>query len=168
MEKQSLHRQIDNMLIIMNPPYRTPKPEGFIRPGAMLDRMIYDYCLLYNADIVAVMSYKCSQLKKEKYTYISDPFGFPGAGIEVCIYCFEKNKPLVEIISKYEKNGKYAWLRENKLEHSFNDILKYMDCDIVPANHIAFSNNCRKDIVIFMPGQSIVRKMDAREFAYLT
>lgn len=161
MEKSSLHRQIKYMkidLTVMNPPYREPKPEGKTRSGAMLDRKIWDYCLSYDVHIVAVMSAKCNQLKKEKYTYVSEEFLFPTAFILAAIYCYEKNKPLVEIISKYEKNGKYQWLKENRLEHSLADLLEYKDCCIVPANYFCFSNICFNRIVSFMPGDSIVRK----------
>lgn len=146
----------------MNPPYKEPKPAGFRRPAAHIDIKIWKILLDECNTMVAVMTSSCYLTKNAQYTGMTNPFKFETAGIDVRIYEHEKNKQYIHPVNKYILNGKYDWLKENRLKRSFRDILVWIDTDTVPKNHIAFCTSPYNNITLFEQETSLLRKNNKR------
>ena len=157
------------MNIIGNPPFYEAKPAGKKRAAAHLDIKIWDkICRVFEKhEIVFIMSHSCNQMKNHGYTAISDEEQFPGVGISICIFERKPGEKPVEIISKYELNGKLDWLREHDMTKVCNHTLWHLiDRDWnklnklteVPEGYLAFQERSGAHINTWLPGEEKLSK----------
>ena len=157
-------------VIIANPPYFEPVPEGKTRTSAHLDSKIWKSLLNISENIIAIMSSSCNQMQNMKYTYITEKFSYPGdANIDVCIFEHLKGQSEVEIIKKSVLNGKQEWLVKNDksstnytLWHAI-DRKTYGTFDVIPQGYIGLSEVSTKNFTIFLPNESILYKSGKKQ-----
>lgn len=161
-------------IIIGNPPYNEPKPEGKKRTAPRLDNKIFKLCQQQcsNSHLVFIMGSACSQMKNMKYTWMSDNFAFPGdVAITVNLFEYKPGDKILDIKTKYELNGKRDWLKHNALpleesicslinvNGSKQDVLQ----DTVQPNYFFYNERSYTGIHTYLPGDSVLKKNGKRK-----
>lgn len=164
---KSTMNEKSRLIFLGNPPFYFPKPDGFKRASSHLDSLIYKKILneAPKSDIIFLMSHTCDQMKNMHYTSIEecDNKKFPEISIGISLFTHLQNAKEIEIINKYEKNGKYKWLEENKLLNgiSLHDILidqyslkkkNIFNEPLIPEGYIAFNERASK-FKVFLEGE---------------
>lgn len=153
-------------LIIGNPPYYEEKPEGKKRAAPHLDSKIWlSLCENTSRHIIMVMSHGCNRMKNMGYTYMSEQFPFPGAAIDVNIFERKPGEKEIDIVSKYETNGKYEWLKNNQVDKykSLSGLVvnfkpEEINDFTVPETYFAYHERSGKNIRTFVGGERTVKE----------
>ena len=151
-------------IIIGNPPYYEEKPKGKKRTAPHLDSKIWlRLCENTSCHIIMVMSHSCNQMKNMGYTYMSEQFPFPGAAIDVNIFERKPGEKEIDIVSKYEKNGKYEWLKNNQIDKykSLAGLVVWpeeINNSTVPETYFAYHERSGKNIQTFVGGERTVKE----------
>lgn len=143
-------------IIIGNPPYNEPKPDGLKRTAPRLDNKIFKVCQTSCpiAHLVFVMGAACSQMKSMKYTWMSEQFDFPGdVAIAVNLFEYVPDREVLQIKTRYEMNGKLDWLKQHMLpvEESICSMIHPVWGNTpesaltnVPDNYFFYMQRCKK------------------------
>ena len=161
-------------VIIGNPPFNEPKPEGMKRTAPRLDSKIFKVCqqCCQTAHIVFVMGSACSQKKSMKYTWMSEQFAFPGdVAITVNLFEYKPGDELLVIKTKYELNGKYDWLKQHILPLcdsicsviNVNGLESEINQDKVQPNYFFYNERSYTGIRTYLPGDSVLKKNGKRK-----
>ena len=153
-------------VIIGNPPYNEPKPEGLRRMAPRLDTPIWKQACKYADNVVFVMG-TINSRKKIGQTYQSEEFAFPGdVCVSVNIFAYKRGETAVHVKSRLEENGFRAWLKTHKAERSIRELLLpplkvidprfYERSPIVPENEIWLHTRSGSDVNknVFVPGDN--------------
>jgi hypothetical protein len=151
--------------IIGNPPYNDP--ELGKESGKLYDK-IWEICKTLSKNIV----FLCPRafIKYQDFTNAEFIGKFPGVGQEVGIFCNTGSvikqditkwgfQTHAQIKEKYEKNGMYAWQKENEVSPSLANIIS-KSClinDKIPNDHLGV-NDRSGEFNCFLPGEIPCRK----------
>jgi hypothetical protein len=153
-------------VIVGNPPFYEEKPEGKKRAAPHLDSKIWlSLCENTSRHIIMVMSHGCNRMKNMGYTYMSEQFPFPGAAIDVNIFERKSGEKEIDIVSKYETNGKYEWLKNNQVDKykSLSGLVvnfkpEEINDFTVPETYFAYHERSGKNIRTFVGGERTVKE----------